>query len=67
MTLTTPSTRAPGGPPATRKPILITVHEVLLGTAAALDPRRTPKPRRDYPKRYEYLEHALMAREMGRL
>jgi hypothetical protein len=73
MTVTTPSKPALGGPPATRKSILITVHEVLLGTAAALGSRRTPKPRRgypkrrDYPKRCEYLERALMTREMSRL
>jgi hypothetical protein len=31
-------------------------------------PAPTSRPRRgDYPKRYEFLERALMAREMGRL
>jgi hypothetical protein len=57
-----------------RKPILITVHEVLLSTAAALKPRRTKvrrdhptKVRHDYPAHYAYLERALMAREMERL
>jgi hypothetical protein len=59
MTVTTPSAPALGGAHTAHKSILITVHEVLLGTAAALGSRRSsrrPKPRRDYPKRYEYLE-----------
>jgi hypothetical protein len=76
MTVTTPSKPALNShsPSATRKSVLITVHEVLLGTAAALGSRRTPKTRRDhrkrrdvYPKHCEYLERALMAREMSRL
>jgi hypothetical protein len=54
------------GPSESRKPILITVHEVLLSTAAALGSRRT-KIRRDYPAHYAYLERARMAREMERL
>jgi hypothetical protein len=75
-------------------PVLISEHEVSLGTAVALRGRpktrrrwfeatkvllaamqrsRTPSTqegrpvRRDYPKRYAYLENACMAREMDRL
>ena len=75
-------------------PVLISEHEVVLGTAVALRARPTTrrrwfeathvllaavqrslapsKPegrpvRRDYPKRYAYLENACMAREMDRL
>ena len=75
-------------------PVLISEHEVALGSAVALrarpttrrrwfEPinvllaamRRPPGPsthedrpvRRDYPKRYAYLENACMAREMHRL
>jgi hypothetical protein len=75
-------------------PVLISEHEVVLGTAVALRARPTTrrrwfeathvllaavqrslapsKPegrpvRRDYPKRYAYLENACMAREMTRL
>mgnify|MGYP007088056418 CR=1 FL=1 len=62
------------GPAESRKPILITVQEVLLSTAAALGSRRTKvrrdhptKVRHDYPAHYAYLERALMAREMDRL
>ena len=51
-----------------RKPILISVAQVLFSTAAALASRRPkPKPRRHYPARYAFLEHAAMAREMYRL
>jgi hypothetical protein len=67
MTVTTTAAApAVGGPHASRKTILITVHEVLLGTAPALR-RQRPKPRRNYPKHYEYFERALMGREMDRL
>jgi hypothetical protein len=39
----------------------------LMGSMMAIsDPRSRPR-RRDCPKRYEFLEHAAMAREMGRL
>ncbi|SEH57658.1 hypothetical protein SAMN04489835_1626 [Mycolicibacterium rutilum] len=67
---TTSSTPALGDAHATRKPILITVQEVLFGSAAALRARRTPKPpkpRRDYPQHIKFLEQASMAREMYRL
>jgi hypothetical protein len=56
--------------------VLITEHEVLFWTAVAVRaqrrkvsrPQRTPRQRRgDRPARYEFLERALMAREMGRL
>jgi hypothetical protein len=56
--------------------VLITEQEVLFGTAAAARAQRPnvsrserpSRPRRGKsPKRYEFLEHALMAREMGRL
>ena len=56
--------------------VLITEQEVLFGTAAAVQarqrnvsrPERPSRPRRgDAPRRYGFLEHALMAREMGRL
>jgi hypothetical protein len=52
-----------------RKLILITVHEVLLSTAAALASRRPkPKARRYFSSRCDaYLEPARMAREMDRL
>lgn len=63
---TTASVPAVGATHASRKTILITVHEVLLGTAIALRPQRT-RLRRNYPKHYEYVEHALMGREMERL
>jgi hypothetical protein len=66
MTVTTPSAPALSGPHTTREPILIRVHEVLLGTAVTLGSRR-PKPRCDYPKHYAYLERARMGREMDRL
>ena len=79
---------------ASAPPILITEHDVTLGSAAALgvQPKRirwwnrvnlalsgalrpssafpTAKPRqkpRDVPRRYVFLEDALMAREMDRL
>jgi hypothetical protein len=75
-------------------PVLISQHEVALGTAVALRVRPTTRRRwfepinvllaamqrslapstqegrpvrRDYPKRYAYLENACMAREMDRL
>lgn len=75
-------------------PVLISEHEVVLGTAVALRARpavrrwwsdathvllaavqrsiapstREGRPaRRDFPKRYAYLENACMAREMTRL
>jgi hypothetical protein len=54
------------GPSESRKPILITVHEVLLSTAASLGSQRR-KDRHDYPAHYVYLERALMSREMDRL
>jgi hypothetical protein len=68
--------------------VLITEKEVLLGTAAAVLPRRASISRRfgasvgrifavsahpsrpqrsNYPKRYEFLERSLMARETDRL
>jgi hypothetical protein len=56
--------------------VLITEQEVLFGTRAAARAqgrnvsRSEPpsRPRRgDHPKRYAFLESALMAREMGRL
>ena len=74
--------------------VLISEHEVALGTAVALRARPTTRRRwfettkvllaamqrslapstqetrpvrRDYPKRYAYLENACMAREMDRL
>jgi hypothetical protein len=52
-----------------RNLILITVQEVLLGTAAALGSRRSkPKARRYIHSRCDrYLEPARMAREMDRL
>ncbi len=55
---------------------LITEQEVLLGTAAVAraqrqNVRRSERPARprraERPKRYDFLERALMAREMGRL
>lgn len=79
---------------ASPAPVLISEHEVVLGSVVALrarpttrrrwfEPinvlraavRRSPAPstregrpvRRDYPKRYTFLENACMAREMGRL
>ena len=65
---------------ATSTEVLITEQEVLFGTlfgtgaAARAQQRnvshskRASRPRRgDRPKRYEFLERALMAREMGRL
>jgi hypothetical protein len=60
---------------AASAPILITVQQVAFSTAAAAVPmparqttlRRSPAARRDYPKRYAFLEDACMAREMGRL
>lgn len=75
-------------------PVLISEHEVSLGTAVALRARPTTRRRwfeainvlraamqrslapstqearpvrRDYPKRYTFLENACMAREMDRL
>jgi len=39
----------------------------LMGSMVAISDRRSRPPRRDYPKRYEFLERAAMAREMGRL
>jgi hypothetical protein len=75
-------------------PVLISQHEVALGTGVALRVRPTTRRRwfepinvllaamqrslapstqegrpvrRDYPKRYAYLENACMAREMDRL
>lgn len=56
--------------------VLITEQEVLFGTAAALRVRRrnvsraerpSPARRGEVPRRYGFLERALMAREMGRL
>jgi hypothetical protein len=55
--------------------VLITEQEVLFGTAAALRARRNvsraERPSRarrgEVPRRYGFLERALMAREMGRL
>jgi hypothetical protein len=61
---------------ATSTEVLITEQEVLFGTAAAARAQqrnvshseRASRPRRgECPKRYEFLERALMAREMGRL
>ena len=61
-----------------RTSVLITEHEVVFGTAAAV-PNTTrswiralltaaqPRPARYRPARYRYLESALMAREMQRL
>jgi hypothetical protein len=75
-------------------PVLITEHEIALGTAAVLQGRPTTRrrwveasrawfaaaqrtlvqptqegrqTRRDYPKRYAFLETSCMAREMDRL
>jgi hypothetical protein len=56
--------------------VLITEQEVLFGTAAAVrspqrNVSRAERPSRpgrgDAPRRYGFLERALMAREMGRL
>jgi hypothetical protein len=55
--------------------VLIAEREVLFGTAAAARVRwdvgpadRPPRPRRKYsPRRYGFLDWALMAREMGKL
>ncbi|OBK44299.1 hypothetical protein A5655_14455 [Mycobacterium sp. 1081908.1] len=49
--------------------VLISTQQVVFSTAAALGARRDSAgpPRRHYPKRYGFLENALMAREMERL
>ncbi len=56
--------------------VLITEQEVLFGTAAAArapegDISRAKRPSRarrtEVPRRYEFLDQARMAREMGRL
>ena len=39
----------------------------LMGSMVAISDHRSRPRRRDYPKRYEFLERAAMAREMGRL
>ncbi|MCV7444190.1 hypothetical protein AWB91_09990 [Mycobacterium paraense] len=60
----------PAAPPveATSTEVLISTQQVLFGTAAALGAHRKTDPqRRHYPKRYGFLENALMAREMERL
>jgi hypothetical protein len=74
-----PILRAPSVAPADEAAsaeVLITEQEVLFGTAAAARAQqrnvshseRASRPRRgDRPKRYEFLERALMARAMGRL
>lgn len=52
-------------PPATR----VTVRsrlQALVRNAFAHEPRER-RPRRDYPSRLSYLEHAALSREMGRL
>jgi hypothetical protein len=47
--------------------VLISTQTVLFSTAAAVGvPRETIGGRRHYPKRYEFLEDALAAREMDR-
>jgi hypothetical protein len=55
--------------------VLLAEREVLFGTAAAARVRwdigaadRPPRPRRRYsPRRYGFLDWALMAREVGKL
>ncbi|OBI92965.1 hypothetical protein [Mycobacterium sp. 1245805.9] len=48
--------------------VLISTQQVVFGTVAALAKRRdADRPRRHYPRRYGFLENALMAREMERL
>jgi hypothetical protein len=61
-------------PPAGAAPdkVLITEQQVLFGSAPALSARRPHIGRRfgasrGHPKRYEFLERSLMAREMDRL
>jgi hypothetical protein len=79
-----PTSPAPADEAASTE-VLITEHEVLFSTAAAMPARResisrrfvaslrrifsvsaqSSRPQRgDYPNRYEFLERALMAREM---
>ncbi|MCV7400385.1 hypothetical protein H7K24_09475 [Mycobacterium fragae] len=48
--------------PARKRRLAAAVHK--LSAALTPDPR---EPRRHYAKRYDFLEHAAMAREMGRL
>ena len=71
-----PRSAAPSVEATTSTEVLITEQEVLFGTVAAARAQqrnvshseRASRPRRgDRPKRYEFLERALMAREMGRL
>jgi hypothetical protein len=55
-------------PAVAEAPVLITEHEVLLSTAAAVTvPRkRIATKHKHYPHHYVFLEQALMAREMER-
>ena len=55
---------------ASRRPsVLISVQQLLFGSASALAPRPAKKRSagRDVPARYSYLEYARMGREMDRL
>jgi hypothetical protein len=77
-----PIPQPPPAPPsveASSTGVLITEQEVLFGTAAVVLPKRegitrrfdVSRPsrprRRDYPRRYQFLERSLMGREMDRL
>ena len=65
----------PGSAAVRSTEVLITEQQVLFGTAAALRGRRSnvspaeraSRARPGVPKRYGFLEQALMAREMDRL
>jgi hypothetical protein len=48
--------------PAATRSFLTAMHEMLL--TSWVDSR---EPRRDFPRRYEFLEYSCMAREMDRL
>lgn len=66
----TPSTRS--APAPAQEPVLITEQQVLWGTAVARSatPAKKKKQkaaRRQYPKRYAWLDNSLMGREMDRL
>jgi hypothetical protein len=54
---------------ASRPTVLITVQQLLFGSAASIakHPRKQRSAGRDVPARYDYLEFARMGREMDRL
>lgn len=62
-------TSLPPSVEASSTEVLISTQQVVFGTAAALATRRERAgcQRRHHPKRYGFLENALMAREMERL